>query len=120
MQSPLRVVGQGRDLHQQWNNPNLFIDYWPATNWPFTTKKYFGATHSNDLDISISAWALDERNRWMIAATIVHELAHMAGAPGGSSHAAERAVRECGFGDQYDPDVQGSIQDISKYLRALA
>lgn len=106
---------RGRSFHEQWRSIHLFINYSPSTAFGF-----FGATHSNNLDICISAWALDNHNRWMIGATIVHELAHTAGAPGGTSHAAERAVHRCGFADQYDPAIIGSLEDISRYLQQVA
>ncbi len=56
----------------------------------------------------------------MIAATIVHELAHVAGAPGGASHAAEKATDKCGFKPQYDPTILGSINSLGKYLESIA
>jgi hypothetical protein len=41
------------------------------------------------------------------AATIVHELAHVAGAPGFPSPAAEASLLECGFADQFDATIRG-------------
>lgn len=41
------------------------------------------------------------------AATIVHELAHCAGAPGRPSTAAERTLIPCGFRDMFNPDFVG-------------
>lgn len=95
--------------------PGLFIDFSPSVS-----NGFFGATHSNDKDICISAWCLDTHNKWMIAATIVHELAHVAGAPGGASHAAEKAADKCGFKPQYDPTILGSINSLGKYLESIA
>ncbi|MCK9607410.1 MAG: hypothetical protein M0R33_13300 [Methylomonas sp.] len=36
--------------------------------------------------------------RWTVLATLIHELAHCNGAPGGSSTAAEDALPHCGLG----------------------
>ncbi|WP_376093393.1 hypothetical protein ACE7GA_25445 [Roseomonas sp. CCTCC AB2023176] len=59
-----------------------------------------------------------------LAATLVHELAHVAGAPGRPSdadwnimpakerkgyYAAESALKKCGFSEQHDPDIYGVI-----------
>ena len=84
------------------------------------TNGFYGATHSNDKDICISAWCLDNTNRWMVAATIVHEFAHIAGAPGGASHSAEKAADKCGFKPQYNPAILGSIKQLGDYLEKLA
>ncbi|MBS0642284.1 MAG: hypothetical protein JSS43_20665 [Proteobacteria bacterium] len=80
--------------------------------------------------ITISAWAL--RSPVSLAATIVHELAHSAGAPGRPSDAdwkamphekrakylaAENALRVCGLHKQYNPEAYGEIQQ--RFVRAL-
>jgi len=56
----------------------------------------------------------------MIAATIVHEFAHIAGAPGGASHKAEKAADKCGFGPQYNPKIMGSIRELGVHLESIA
>jgi hypothetical protein len=63
--------------------------------------------HPND--IVLTQYAL-RTGVWATAATIVHELAHLNGAPGGTSHAAELRVKECHMqspNGPYDPSVQG-------------
>ena len=60
------------------------------------------------------------RGKEVVLGTLIHELAHIAGAPGGYSRAAEDALIHCGLGKQseadhkiddpktpYDPDVRG-------------
>ncbi|WP_076070165.1 hypothetical protein [Sphingomonas montana] len=57
----------------------------------------YGATSTNNYkDIAISSTAF-RQGRWVVLATLIHELAHVAGAPG-FSHAAEQAVLACGLG----------------------
>ena len=73
-----KSLPKGKSFSELWNDALIFVNYSPAA-----TKGFYGATHSNDKDICISAWCLDTHNKWVIAATIVHELAHVAGAPGG-------------------------------------
>jgi len=110
-----RSLPRNRTFSQLWSNNNLFINFSPST-----ANGFFGATHSNNVDVAVSQWALDNHHRWMIAATIVHEVAHTGGAPGGASHQAERAVDRCGFGNQYDPTILGSVRDLSRYLQTYA
>lgn len=74
--------------------------------------------------ISISAYAA--RSPTSLAATLIHELAHVAGAPGRPGDAdwagmgaaarapyfgAENALRACGFAKQHNPAIYGEIQD---------
>jgi hypothetical protein len=57
----------------------------------------YGATSiRNYKDIVISSSAFD-KGRWVVLATLVHELAHVGGAPG-FDDSAERAVLACGLG----------------------
>ena len=106
---------KGRTFRHFWRDNTIFINFSPST-----TIGFYGATHSNDKDVCISAWCLDHTNRWMIAATIVHEFAHIGGAPGGASHSAEKAVDMCGFKSQYDPTILGSIKQLGDYLEKIA
>lgn len=110
-----KSLPKGRSFSHFWRDNSIFIDFSPST-----IAQFYGATHSNDKDICISAWCLDAQNRWMIAATIIHEFAHIAGAPGGVSHAAEKAADKCGFKPQYNPTILGSIEKLGKYLEQLA
>lgn len=40
-----------------------------------------------------------------VLGTLIHELAHVGGAPGGNSHAAEQAILECGLGRRYEHEL---------------
>ncbi len=110
-----KKLPKGKTFSDFWRDNSIFINFSPSTSAGF-----FGATHSNDKDVCITAWCLDTHNKWMIAATLVHEYAHIAGAPGGASHAAEKAADMCGFKPQYDPTILGSIEKLSKDLERLA
>lgn len=72
---------------------------------------------SNDIGIGELAYL---RGKEIVLATLIHELAHIAGALGGKSRAAEDALIHCGLGKQseadsniddphtlYDPDAKG-------------
>ena len=110
-----RSLARGRSFGQIWNDNTIFLDLSPS-NAP----NFYGATHSNDKDVAISVWCLDTQNRWMVAATVVHELAHVGGAPGGASHAAEKAADECSFQPQYDPTILGELRQLGTALETLA
>jgi hypothetical protein len=110
-----RTLPKGQSFRSFWRDNRTFINYSPSL-----VNGFYGATHSNDKDICISAWCLDNTNYWMVAATIVHEFGHIAGAPGGASHAAEKAADKCGFKQQYNPAILGSIKQLGDYLEALS
>ncbi|MFC1642484.1 hypothetical protein ACFL5O_07330 [Myxococcota bacterium] len=70
-----------------------------------------------ELAIGPSAFRM---GRWTVLATLIHELAHINGAPGGVSRAAEQALVACGLGraselrtgvddpdTPYDPSLSG-------------
>ena len=46
-----------------WKDDSIFINFSPSIS-----KGFYGATHSNDKDICISSWCLDNKNHWMLAA----------------------------------------------------
>lgn len=110
-----RTLPKGKSFHHFWRDNTIFINFSPSL-----TGGFFGATHSNNKDVCVSAWCLDNHNHWMVAATIVHEFAHIGGAPGGTSHDAEKAVEKCGFKPQYDPTILGSIKQLGYYLEKIA
>jgi hypothetical protein len=103
---------------------------WPASDDNITFGQVVGSyprTSFAEIGIHISAL----RSADFLAATILHELAHLAGAPGASEsdrvrmaqgrlsreearslHGAERAVYACGLRSQYKPGVIGALDQI--------
>jgi hypothetical protein len=77
---------------------DTWISYCPET----TTYGY--ADRASD-EISICQLAFDG-GVIQVAATIVHELAHIVGAPS-NTHAAEATLPPCGFGSVYDKGMIG-------------
>ena len=87
------------------NNSDIWISYHSRTGDGF-----FGLTSTKrpkEITITGDAFAGGIR---VVAATIVHELAHVNGAPGAPSSMAEGSLNSCGFGDQFNPNAVG-IQD---------
>jgi 16S rRNA C1402 N4-methylase RsmH len=103
---------------------------WPADDKNITYAQVVGTYKATSLvEIGIHLCAL--RSAEFLAATILHELAHVAGAPGASAddlarhakreltaaefrrlHAAERAVYACGLRSQYKQKVIGALDTI--------
>lgn len=100
-----------RSLTQLLADSSIWVNYNPII--PDFGEAIIGGT---ELSIGRSAFAM---GRWSVLATLVHELAHINGAPGGSSKAAEEAVLAAGMGrasekggrddawTPYDPDIGG-------------
>jgi len=94
-----RSLSVGRTLTNLLGDGSIWVNYDPSIT-------YFGYTYSNN-DIWIGPMPF-RIGKWTVLATIIHELAHINGAPGGSAvclptgtcHAAERAVLESGLGNR--------------------
>jgi hypothetical protein len=95
-----------RDFATVWRDPEVWVSLNsnPATD-------IFGMTYKKEISIPIRLFSIPEPVR-VIAATLVHELAHVNGAPGGwtDSKEAESTLPPCGFDDQYNPVMVGSIR----------
>ena len=98
-----------RSLTQLMADRMIWINY---TELPIR-----GMRGANEIGIGALAYV---RGKEVVLGTLIHELAHIAGAPGGDSRAAEDALIHCGLGKQseadhnindpktpYDPDVRG-------------
>lgn len=95
-----------RDFATVWKDPNIWVSLNsnPASD-------IFGMAYKKEISIPIRMFSLPDPTR-VIAATLVHELAHVNGAPGGwtDSKAAESTLPPCGFDDQYNPAIVGAIR----------
>jgi hypothetical protein len=92
----------GRSFDDIWRDPAFWINWDNRPNPGF-----YGATSSaNPTEITISQFALN-KGAWVTVATIVHEMAHVNGAPGGSSTAAEDSLPRCGLKGLVDPGAVG-------------
>ncbi len=80
----------GRTLTALLGDNSIWINYNATFN-------YFGETNAvGGKEIAVGNKAI-RIGKWTVLATIIHELAHVNGADG-STHAAEKAVLECGLG----------------------
>jgi len=103
----------GRTLTQVLADDTIWVNYHP-------TMSAYGETEfvgGKEIAIANTAFRM---GRWTVLATLIHELAHTNGAPGGTDNSAERAVLACGMGRNseqtsgnddpwtpYDPDITG-------------
>jgi hypothetical protein len=92
----------GRDFAAVWRDPEVFVSFNPNPD-----PSLGGITFKKD--ITISSWMLKNPNyARLIASVLVHELAHVNGAPGGMvSKAAEATLPPCGFDDLFNPALVG-------------
>lgn len=102
----------GRKLSDLLEDGRIWVNY-------HATMPYFGETNR----VSGTEIAISERScrigRWTMLATLIHELAHAGGAPGGNDRRAEQALLACGLGrasedihgddpnTPYDPHIHG-------------
>ncbi|HQC71550.1 MAG TPA: hypothetical protein PLE42_02390 [Candidatus Competibacteraceae bacterium] len=93
-----RTLPDGRSLTDLLDDSSIWINY-------HATMPYYGETNRvSGKEIAISRMAF-RIGRWTVLATLVHELAHADGAPGGADKQAERAVLACKLGKQSELDT---------------
>jgi hypothetical protein len=92
-----------RDFAAIWRDPRIYVSFNPNED-----PGLFGITWKNDITIASQLFKNPNAPR-LIAATLVHELAHVNGAPGGmESKAAEATLPPCGFDDLFNPATVGT------------
>jgi hypothetical protein len=96
-----RLTG-GRTFDAILDDPDTFIHYDPGN-----IQGRFGATRTGTKNVTITEFSI-RMGRWTVAATLVHEFAHVNGASG-STHDAEATLPKCGFGGLYDPTIIGLV-----------
>lgn len=100
------ALPNGATFRALFDDPNIWVNYDPSNregDWGWTMPR----SHPNDLVLTRYCLRM---GRWSAAGTIIHELAHLNGAPGGESHAAEETLRFCGLQSPrgpYNPHVRG-------------
>jgi hypothetical protein len=105
--------GHGRTFDDILDDPMTFIHYDTHTG-----AGDFGATLEGTQNVTITEFAI-RMGRWTVAATLVHEFAHVNGAPGTDSK-AEETLKCCGFKDLYNPKIIGSAEPFADIINAEA
>lgn len=88
----------GRSFDDIWGDASIYISYDPGN-----TKGRYGATLGKA--VTISAYSIG-MGRWTTAATLVHELAHVDGAPGNDTQ-AEDTLLSCLLSGLHDNTIIG-------------
>lgn len=96
-----RALPRHRGFRDVWMDPGVWIRYTSSI-------RARGYTHPNGLDVAVTLAGFGASPiQWRsIAATLVHEMAHVNGAPG-TDRTAEAVLRECLFADHHDPYILG-------------
>lgn len=98
---------KGRSFSEVWNDPSVWISYDPDKS---------GTMHAVVIGnhMTLTAYTL-AMGQWTTAATIIHELAHVNGAPGGNSSQAEDILLECLLKDLHNPAYIGRLGKRRSY-----
>jgi hypothetical protein len=104
-----KALPGGRTFVDVWADHSVWISYDPGTQ-----ALRYGATLGKE--VTITAYSL-RIGYWTVAATLIHELAHVDGAPGGNNHDAEATLRHCLLSNLEDPNVMGSLFHPSGSVR---
>jgi hypothetical protein len=95
----------GRTFDDVFDDPNVFISFDPSGPNSGRTD----AVGGKEITIGASEFG---RGRWSVAATLVHELAHVNGASATTAD-AENTLRCCGLSDHFRPGAVGAIASDS-------
>ena len=96
-----RALPRGRSFSDVWHDNSVWINYDPDL-----VPGYFGARFGNDITIAKHAFVM---GHWTVVSTLVHELAHVNGAPGGNSRQAEDTLKRCLLHQLHDPTILGRL-----------
>jgi hypothetical protein len=96
-----RALPGGRSFSQIWADPAIWLSYDPTN-----AAGNFGATLGHDVTITQYSCRM---GLWTIVATLIHELAHVNGAPS-TTHAAEQTLQSCLMKAHHDPSILGQLR----------
>jgi len=95
-----KALPGGRSFADIWSDTSIWINYDPDHR-----PGYYGASFIKDVTIAKYAFS---KGYWVVAATLIHELAHVNGA-GIHDTKAEDTLKACLLKDLYDPKVIGEL-----------
>lgn len=98
-----RLPGK-RSFKEVYNDPDVWINYNGAFN-----ATYAGFTRKGSKEIVIHSTSI-MKGHLFVAATLVHEMAHVNGASGsGIDQSAEKTLKACLLPQMFNPNVYGAI-----------
>lgn len=87
-----KTLPDGKSLTELLADSSIWVNYGPSLT-------VFGEAVISGTELAIGPGAY-RIGRWTVLATLIHELAHINGAPGGTDRRAEEALLHCGLGKQ--------------------
>lgn len=106
-----KALAGGKTFAQVWSDNSVWISYDPGKK-----SGRYGVTYLKK-HISITHYSL-AMGKWTAAATLVHELAHVNGAPGTNTK-AEDTLLKCLLKTLHDPNIIGSINNSNRLRGSL-
>ncbi|MEO8278906.1 MAG: hypothetical protein ABI564_04385 [Ideonella sp.] len=82
----------GRTLTQLTNDSSIWINYYPGLT-------LFGEAEIGGKELALGPNSFS-KGKWVVLGTLIHELAHINGAPTGNDTQAEEALYHCGLGTE--------------------
>ena len=102
-----RRLPGGRSFDEILDDPDVYISYDPGN-----IEGRYGVTRfAGSKEVSISQWTI-RMGRWLVASTLVHEFAHVNGAPGTTTDAEDTLIC-CGLSGHHNPTIIGSTGQSS-------
>jgi hypothetical protein len=104
-------LSKGRKFDDIWSDPTFFINWDPRISVKFWA--FMATTRPMEITISQETFT---KGAWFTAAMMIHEMAHLGGAPGidgSGSNAAEKALKSCGFSAFFDAARIGINSDYA-------
>lgn len=95
-----RTLPGGKTFAEIWLDEAVWLNFDPSL-----VIDDYGATRGKE--VTITAFAL-KKGHWVVAATLIHELAHVNGAAG-DNRDAESMLRSCLLKDLEDPRIIGNL-----------
>jgi len=107
-----KTLPGGRTLTELLADSTIWINYQ-------STMTFYGQAVLSGTELAIGNSAF-RKGRWTVVATLIHELCHINGVPGGTDRRAEESLLHCGLGKQsertnqvddpntpYEPGIEG-------------
>ncbi len=108
-----KTLPLGRGFDDIFGDANVWINYDDQTSVSF-----LGATSVQQTpavtEITLNAGTFG-RGHWVVAATIIHELAHVNGVPGGAGMSAEDSLKHCGMAAHWSADAVGVLEAYNEF-----
>lgn len=95
-----KALPGGRSFAEVWADNTVWLNFDPSKQFGD-----FGARRGKEVTITAYAFGM---GHWTVAATLVHEMAHVNGAPG-ITHQAEGTLKNCLLPGLEDPSILGML-----------